>query len=355
MKHRIIGFDFARALAILGMMLVNYRIVFTMEKVTWSFPARAIALIEGRAAAVFLLLAGIGISLMSRTGLPGKNTDERLKIRITLIKRAMFLFILGMILYVLFEWTADILHYYGVFMVLLSLVLFLKNRGMFLIALVIPSLSLLLQVFLNYENGWTADFMNYMDFFTLRGFFRNLLFNGYHPLFPWISFMLFGIFLGRRDFNDLNQVKRLFVLSLTAALCIEGLSLLLIRVAGGTETAIYFLDTKPMNPTVFYVASSASWGTAFICLCRLLQEYWGNHAVYKGVVQTGQLALTHYILHSVVVLGVFYILDGLAYRNEWFVILLSTGVFVVMVLFSVLWLKRFRRGPFELLMRKLAG
>ncbi len=356
--ERITGFDFARALAILGMMLVNYRLVFTMERVTWPGPAGAIALLEGRAAAVFLLLAGIGISLMSGGTRPLDLVQEQRKLRTTLVRRALFLFVLGMVLYTAFEWTADILHYYGVFMVVLATVLFAQRRSIILLILGLLAVSTVMQLLLDYTAGWTADFMAYHDFFTLRGFLRHTLFNGYHPLFPWIAFMLIGILLGRTDFNDLATVRQRLLLSAGAALLIEAVSRILIHLAGGTETAIYLFNTKPMNPTAFYVAAAAAWGTAFIYLCRLLQEWVKRRRInrlYQSIVQTGQMALTHYVLHSVVVLGVFYTVDELAYRDEWFVVLLSAGVFLGMVLFSVLWLKKFRRGPLELVMRRIAG
>lgn len=63
---RIEAFDFARALAILGMMLVNYKIVFTYGRVKSPLLTNLIEVLEGRAAAVFLILAGLGIGLMTK-------------------------------------------------------------------------------------------------------------------------------------------------------------------------------------------------------------------------------------------------------------------------------------------------
>ncbi|MBM7562743.1 hypothetical protein [Fusibacter tunisiensis] len=52
---RIEGFDFARSLAILGMMLVNYKIVFTYGIVKYEAIGKLIGVLEGRAAAVFFI------------------------------------------------------------------------------------------------------------------------------------------------------------------------------------------------------------------------------------------------------------------------------------------------------------
>ncbi|WP_109604957.1 DUF418 domain-containing protein [Oceanotoga teriensis] len=45
----------------------------------------------------------------------------------------------------------------------------------------------------------------------------------------------------------------------------------------------------------------------------------------------------------------------MSYKNELFVIILSIVVFIIMNLFSYFWIKRFKRGPLELLMRKITS
>ncbi len=118
-SNRIQGFDVARAFAIMGMMLVNYKIVFTYGIKKHMLLSGFLGVFEGRAVAVFIILAGIGIGLMTKKSYFSGSLEVRKQIRITVLKRALFLFVLGQILYAGFGWSADILHYYGVFMVMI--------------------------------------------------------------------------------------------------------------------------------------------------------------------------------------------------------------------------------------------
>ncbi len=64
-SKRIVGLDIARALAVLGMVIVNYKVVM-VSNATQGWLATTTGLLEGRAAATFVVLAGIGLSLMTR-------------------------------------------------------------------------------------------------------------------------------------------------------------------------------------------------------------------------------------------------------------------------------------------------
>ena len=52
--------------------------------------------------------------------------------------------------------------------------------------------------FWNYEIGWNFETLEYQGFWTINGFIRNLFFNGFHPVIPWTSFMLFGYWFGKK-------------------------------------------------------------------------------------------------------------------------------------------------------------
>ena len=64
MKERIIGIDISRALAIIGMIIVNFKIVIGEKGLSW---VKLFACtIEGKAAATFVILAGVGLALMTK-------------------------------------------------------------------------------------------------------------------------------------------------------------------------------------------------------------------------------------------------------------------------------------------------
>ncbi|WXR62613.1 DUF418 domain-containing protein [Peptostreptococcaceae bacterium AGR-M142] len=353
-SSRIDGFDFARAFAIFGMMLVNYKIVFT-KGCEWNlFFNDFISLFEGRAASVFLILAGVGISLMSKKALESKSKELRKKINKRLIKRSLFLFVFGMWLYLGFDWNADILHYYGVYMLLTIFFLYKDKKFILISIILILIISTIFQINMDYTTGWNNNFTLYKDFNTLKGFTRNLFFNGYHPIFPWFSFFLIGILFGRINFYDEILIKNIASKTLIIGILTEFISYSIINLNNYSQLIVYLFDTKPLNPTVFYIVSGASWAISFICFCVLISKYLKKSKIFKALVATGQMALTHYFIHCVIVLGLFFVIDKLSYRDEGFVILLSLIVFVLMTVFSHNWLKFFKRGPLELVMRKLS-
>ena len=352
MNKRIYGFDIARALAILGMMLVNYKIIFTHEVIKYDVLNKLLSLFEGRAVAVFLLLAGIGISLMTKKAFTTGDKYLKRKGRITLIKRAIFLFVLGIILYRYFDWSADILHYYGIYLLLVCFFIYMKSKDIIISIVILLIVSTTMQINLDYFYGWNEFFTEYLNFFTISGFLRNTFFNGYHSVFPWFSFILTGVIFGRINFNDLNKIKKITKYSLLLAFWIEIVSASIIILFKNSEIVIYFFDTKPINPTVFYVIASSFWAIGFICICYIFSTKYNNNLT-KSLILTGQMALTHYIGHSIVVLSFFEVYDGISYRSEIFVLLFSLIIFALMIIFSILWSKKFKRGPIEMFMRKI--
>lgn len=341
---RLKGLDVSRAWAILGMMLVNYKIVFTTGDEN-NILSHGISLLEGRAAAVFLVLAGIGFGLMSRSK---KNVGK------TIIKRALFLFVLGAILYVVFEWHADILHYYGIYMILTVPLLYLDSKK--IIGLMISVLigSLILQLTLDYQLGWDDSFNYYKDFYSIGGFIRNTMFNGYHPVFPWIVFIWVGLLIGRLDFSDIKRVKKVIKYSFIIAIIIENLSLVTTYLLKD-ELILYLFDMKPMNPSIGYVIAGSAWAICFILIHVLYIDHGKGYWLSEQLMNTGQMALTHYVFHSAGVLTICYALGLMKTYNVLFAVILSIVVFLVMMVYSNIRKKKHTRGHLEAFMRKVAS
>ncbi|MEL6625785.1 MAG: heparan-alpha-glucosaminide N-acetyltransferase domain-containing protein, partial [Bacteroidota bacterium] len=65
MTKRIIGIDVARALAVIGMIIVNFKVVLGEKGESWLKPFANVFF--GKAAALFVVLAGVGLALMTNT------------------------------------------------------------------------------------------------------------------------------------------------------------------------------------------------------------------------------------------------------------------------------------------------
>ena len=94
---RVEGYDLARALAIVGMVIVNFTVVMGAEAGDPAWLRRLVSSLEGRAAAVFVTLAGVGMSLMSRRARETGHAGDLRSERVSLLKRALFLFVIGIL------------------------------------------------------------------------------------------------------------------------------------------------------------------------------------------------------------------------------------------------------------------
>ncbi len=346
MKQRMEGLDVARAFAILGMMFVNYALVFEVK------PTSSLGIffmgLEGRAAAVFMIVAGIGIGLLSK-----KGTNRQLYIQI--VKRSLFLWVLGLTLFSIFDWTADILHYYGMFMVVALPFLRADKKTIGVGIGVTLLISMYLQLTQNYVAGWDFVHFKYVDFWTADGFLRNLMFNGFHPMFPWLAFMLMGLLISKLPIHTAIFQKKMMIFGMAIAAGAEMTSHLIITFFLKETWAQAFIQTKPMPPNLFYVIAATGWAIFFISFCIWATEQCRvKRWVLESFIYTGQLSLTHYVGHSALVLTIIDELGWLRPQSANFVLLLTLGVYASMMLLSLLWRRKFERGPIELVMRKIS-
>lgn len=357
-NKRIIGLDFARALAMFGMLLVNFMVITGAEGNGPPFLITFMSIFEGRASALFVILAGIGITLMTRSAVANNEQIKISSSRKTIWKRSLFLFILGLLLYVM-EWTGDILHYYGVYLFVAAF-LITRKKVLLSLSIIILLIAQSLQLTFNIFEGWggPTPFINYVDFWTIKGFLRNLFFNGYHPIFPWFSFFLIGMIIGRLDLHNKKIREKLLLLGITITILTEllskGLTHFFIPYIG-KEAATFLFNTGPILPNILYILSATGSAIAILIICLNIAEKYTNNWFVTSIVQTGQLTLTHYVSHVFIGIGTLILLNRMEHQSLLFVLLFATAFFIFSIVISVLWRKKFSRGPIEWIMRKLAG
>jgi len=357
-KTRIPGFDFARALAVFGMVTVNFKIVMNAGKDADDGLASLAGLLEGRAAATFVVLAGIGLSLLSQGARNNNDSESLRKNRKTLLKRAVFLFIIGLIYSPI--WPADILHFYGIYIIIGAFTLTVSDRWLWGLSGIFCLTFVLLLIIFNYETGWNWDTFHYSDFWTLKGMIRHLFYNGFHPVFPWTAFLFTGMWLGRRDITDPVWRKKLLAWCICVWILVETMSWLLVRMFAAQATGSqaeeikYLFGTGPMPPVPFYLVSAGSTAIIVIILSVILTERFSNSSWIYPFISTGRLALTLYVAHVVIGMGLLDILGCLENQSMVFAMTYASGFCIASVLFSCLWSLRFKAGPLEGVLRKVA-
>ncbi len=354
---RIEGLDFARALAMFGMLIVNFKIIMGAAGNGPDWLIWFTGLFEGRASATFVTLAGIGVALMTRKARDGAELSIIKENRVKLWKRSAFLFTLGLLLYVA-DWTGDILHYYGVYMLIASFLIVASTKRMIILSSLFLITSQILQVTMNYLKGWHPEqlFMEYLDFWTIEGFIRNLLFNGYHPVFPWVCFFLLGMIFGRLDLSKKAVRNKMLYISLFSLITIEVLSKVLMRLSLSVldgNSAEFLFQTGPIPPNILYILSNSASAIIVIVASIYIVEKFAGQWLIKSLIQTGQLTLTHYVSHVFIGVSILALFNRLENQTLAFSLVFTILFFVASIFFSVLWRNKFKRGPIEWVMRKM--
>lgn len=340
-RLRNTSLDLARFLAFAGMVVVNFRIVVRGRGADPTFGDAMAHALEGRAAALFVILAGFGLGLMAQA-----RPDS---FRNTTLKRALFLFVVGLVNTLWF--SADILHFYAAYFVIGAFAASWSSRVLWITAAITPVSYVVALSFFDYSTGWNWNTLEYTDLWTPKGFLRHLVLNGWHPVFPWISFLLVGLGLSRIDWSERRtSVKALGIgslvavcASLPAALFGDGLE---------QDTAI-LLGTSPVPPMPLYVLAGSGTAVAVIGLCGLLLRRFANQPLLRWLSATGRQTLTMYIAHILIGMTVLDLLGLLGRSNGDTAVIASAVMVLFAIVFANLWARRFDRGPLEMVMRRL--
>lgn len=348
---RIEGYDAARALAILGMIIVNFKLLMASPDsgVLGAFTS----LLEGRAAALFVLLAGVGLTLLSRGGASEVLAQHTARLRI--LKRAGFLMLLGLLVSTI--WPADILRFYGIYLAISAVFLFVPDRwllwgaGFFVVGFVA------LFWMLDYTQGWDWATLSITDAWTPWGAFRSLFFNGFHPVFPWMAFLLVGMWLGRQEVTQRRFRRHAMRVSVIILVATEIVSAVLVQLTTpvlGIESSLFLFGREIIPPTPFYVLSAGSSALLVVLLMIEIGEHLRGGWVWRALVMTGQLALTLYLAHVAIGMTAIFALGWLQTGQP---LALAVGYslvfYLIGILFAVWWRHKHNQGPFESLMRRL--
>lgn len=153
----------------------------------------------GRASALFAVLAGVTLALLSGGREPLQGVDRR-RAAIGLAIRALLVALVGLGLGELETGLAIILTYYGVLFLLGLPFLGLRARSLAILAAVwvvaAPVVSHLVRPALP-ERRWESP---HLEQLTDPGpLLSELLLTGYYPAVPWVAYLLAGMALGRSD------------------------------------------------------------------------------------------------------------------------------------------------------------
>ncbi|WP_298911046.1 heparan-alpha-glucosaminide N-acetyltransferase domain-containing protein [uncultured Aliiroseovarius sp.] len=334
--NRLNGVDIARYLAFVGMVLVNFRLA---SEVSGGSDIGSLITdnLEGRAAALFVVLAGVGASL------------GRVPWHLTL-RRALFLFVVGMLNMLIFD--ADILHFYALYFIVAMVFMRRSNNSLLLGVAVFILVGFVAQLMLDFDRGWSWATLSYHDVWTIEGFLRHSLFNGWHPVFPWAAFLLWGMWLGRLKLSRWTVQIGMVLGGALVAVAAHQASAVLIR-----EPEIgALMSTEPVPAGPLYMLASGATAVAVLGTVLLITPLLLALPIFRrlcdAMIVAGRQTLTHYVAHILIGIGTLEAmgrLDGSLQPMQIFWISIAYCAFAA--LFSWLWSHKFKRGPIEAIMR----
>lgn len=349
------GFDVARAFAILGMVFINFPYMLARRDgvdgasaaLTW-----IVHIPSGRSSSLFVTLAGVGVSMLARRAYRSRDGKERLRAIRTLLLRAACLLPAGVLLHDV--WNIDILHFYGVYLTLAAL--------FFVFA---PTPILVLSALLLIALGVAVDVLPLglpdAPFLSPIGFLVDSFFDGVHPVFPWLSFLLYGLWLGRQDFANVSWRRRMMALAAVLFGVFELTSLgltarLLMHPIEALNEHVGLFGTS-WTPDPLYVLSACCTATFIITLSHELLAFARMHqkaSWLRPLISTGQMALTIYVTHALIGV-VIPVRFGYGRNMSIELVALYASAFLLCVVIAATVYRFFlARGPLEWVMRMVS-
>lgn len=338
---RLAGLDLARYFALAGMVFVNFKQAMQPASQAPGWLLAFFHFLEGKASATFVVLAGLGLVLATRSLDPATA-------RIWTLRRALFLLAAGTMNLLIFP--ADIIHYYAVYFVLALAWLRAGARALLAAMAGVAAVSAWALLQMDYSQGWDWASLSYQGLWEPAGFARNLLFNGFHPVLPWFALFLYGMLLARLPLSEAPVQWGL----LAAGSAMVGMARAVSGFAAGSEWAPW-LATGPMPPGPAYLLMGLGCASIAIAACLRVADCWPEGR-WRSLLPAGRMTLTLYLAHIVIGMGLLEAMGALDGSRSLGETAMAAALYVAAAsLAARAWSKRREQGPVEWLMRRLTA
>ena len=350
---RMPGPDVVRAVALIGVVVMNFhgylilrggdRGSATIEEFfdPWTGPMAT------RFAATFVLVAGVGVTLLTRRAI-GDRAAVRAK-RLTLARRGLVLYVGGLMLDTV--WPGTILPFYGAMFVIAAVLFTLRSAWVLAVGLGAALAAAGLrwwQVQSSLDGDDTSWF--FAPSSSVLDRITDVAVNGTHPLLPWLAFFCTGIVLGRQLHTDWWRPMALGV----GFALFGGASVISSSIAPG-PLASPLSSTDPFDRGLVYTASAL--GTALIAFAVIswLADRFVTTAPIELLRDAGAMTLTLYVAHALVFNLVVDWLGWVRPTGLDTALVFAAVYWAVAIAFAAWYHRRFGIGPFEWVYRALGG
>lgn len=203
---RMVGIDFARFIAIVGMMCAHLLPAGTPGFFLW----------DGNASTLFAVIGGISVILATRRYL---NNGEVAAARLAMAARGIIVMAIGLALAELGGPIMIVLVYFGAAMIVTIPFLRAGNKTLLITAGILAVVGPLASGFVStgVEAGTEIHALSVGTFGDPIGVLRNLMLTGYYPVVTWVVYLLVGMVVGRWVLDaQKNGTEPRLTLSMTA-------------------------------------------------------------------------------------------------------------------------------------------
>ncbi len=373
---RLSSLDVTRTLALVGVVILNYHGFLNGgdDGINRSFGERLFDPLQGplttRFAATFVLVAGMGVTLLSNRSRLSENRTAIRDDRWRLARRGLLLYAGGFVLN--WVWPGTILFFYGALFMASSLLFTLRLRWIAVVGATSAVAAAAIAWF-RFEHHRTGHDVRWLDPEPTSP--RNLLlrtFIGYtHPLFPWLAFLCVGIAVGRFLPMAPRYRNRLLLggtalLVITYAISHFGSGAATTN-AGGvaarplaargvlTDRWQLLLSTRPFDRGLLYTIGTIGSSIMAFCLVSIVVDKFAHAWLTRMLQHAGQMTLTIYVCHAFVFNIVVHWLKWVGPTGLDSALVLSLSFWVGAITLASLWHRSIGIGPFERVYRSFGG
>ena len=356
--RRLPGPDVVRAVALIGVVVMNFHgyLIIAADETSasarvgsgwaadlfdpWNGP------LSTRFAATFVLVAGVGVTLLTRSSIgdPARVTTMRWR----LVRRGVLLYVVGLLLDLI--WPGTIIPYYGAMFAAAAAIFTLRIRWIVAIGTIaaLAGAGVNAWLFWQAEDGNSTEWLTYPGTGSVRGYAFDVFVNGTHPLLPWFAFMCAGIVLGRLLAHAWWRP-----VAITAGIVLYTVATLagVVRVvAVPAHRAVDRIECRQPRLRGERARHRPR---------RLLVHRLGGRTLPTGrptrCARAGQMTLTIYLAHVFVFNLVVDWLDWIDPAGLDVALVFALGFWTVAIIAAAAWQRRFGIGPAERFYRAFSG
>lgn len=357
---RLVALDVVRAVALIGVVAMNYVGALVTPGRDRGFWGRVFDPYTGtlstRFAATFVLVAGVGITLLTDRARRDGDSEEIRRVRLRLARRGLLLYLVGYVLD--FTWPGTILFFYGAYFLIATVLFQLATRWL----VVIGAGAGVIASAVGTWAAWKRDRFEPVDWLgfdrieSIQDLVVRTFLDHTHPVLPWIAFLCAGMIIGRH-LSTLSAWRRKVMTFATATVIVIYVVSSVLDTTSSRDGVIvhHVTSLQTYDRGLLYLVSTLVIAIVSFLMIAMIAERWPATSFIVHLQRAGQLSLSLYLLHVLVftiAVDWFGWIGGESLSTAlWF----AAGFWAVGIAVASWWHHRIGRGPAEIVYRAFGG